>query len=48
MIFVKRELRQFSSRYKNGVLMYPGERVLIWAQVFPGVWRLVEMSDGAA
>lgn len=48
MIRVRQEIRQIPSCNKNGSLMYPGEHVLSWVEVFPGVWRLVEMSDGAA
>jgi hypothetical protein len=48
MILIKQEICSFPSRYPNGVLMYPGQHVLTWAQVFPGIWRLVEMTGRAA
>lgn len=45
---IKQEVHQFASRHRNGVPMYPGAHVLTWAQLFPGIWVLIDISGAAA
>jgi hypothetical protein len=42
---LKQEIRQFSSRYLDGTLMYPGKWLCTYVLAFGSVWIQVGMES---